>query len=145
MLRSYEHVEPAQAIHKSEPTSASDPKPVPISHMQTILQGLLEVLEQEKDHLASGKADMPAVFAKKKMQCFVQMNSLMKRGNTAHLARIYQLELRKVDQLLKENAKKLEFRMKAIGEITDTIESAVASAESDGTYEAGSIRGLSLS
>lgn len=132
-------------MQQAESLTAPDLKPVPISHMQTILQGLLEVLQQEQDHLESGKTDMPAAFAKKKMQCFVQMNSLMKRGNTAHLARIYQLELRKVDLLLKENAKKLEFRMKAISEITDTIESAVANAESDGTYEAGNIRGLSLS
>ena len=145
MLRSYETDDHFSEVRESVSGEPQSSKPVPLSHMQTILQGLLEVLRQEKSHLDSGDAELPAAFAKKKMQSFVQMNALMKRGNTAHLARIYQIELRKIDGLLKENAKKLEFRMKAINEITDTIESAVALAESDGTYEAGSIRGVSLS
>lgn len=122
-----------------------DQKPLPMSYMEPMLQSLITLLIEEQEHLNAGKVDTFEVFAKKKMQALAQLNVLTKKGNTQNLARIYERELRQIEELLKENTKKLKFRMKAIGEITDMIESAVSLAESDGTYQAGSMRASSFS
>lgn len=120
-------------------------RPLPISYMDSLLQNLMELLKNEQEHLNSGKMDMFEDFAKKKMQALVQLNMLTKKGNVSNLAHTYERELRQIDSLLKDNVKKLDFRMKAIGEITDTIESAVSQAESDGTYQPGNIKITSVS
>ena len=109
-------------------------------YLQPLLDSLLDLLEQEKEHLNSGKVDMFEVFAKKKMQALVQLNLFIKKGNMRNTTRMYAYDLRKIDDLLKENVRKLQFRIKAIGEIAETIESAVSQADSDGTYQAGSYR-----
>jgi flagellar biosynthesis/type III secretory pathway chaperone len=109
-------------------------------YLQPLLDGLLDLLEQEREHLNSGKIDKLELFAKKKMQSLAQLNLFIRKGNTRYTTRLYSRELRKIDELLTENVRKLQFRIKAIGEIAETIESAVSEADSDGTYQAGNYR-----
>lgn len=109
-------------------------------YLQPLLDELLDLLEQEREHLNSGKIDMLELFAKKKMQSLAQLNLFIRKGNTRYTTRLYARELRKIDELLKDNVKKLQFRIKAIGEIAETIENAVSEADSDGTYQAGNYR-----
>lgn len=140
MLNYSEPIQQYNSSLQSDEANQLPRKPLPMSYMESLLQNLIELLKREQEQLTSGNVSQLQETAKKKMQALVQLNTLTEKGNVHNLARTYERELRQLDELLKDNVKKLNFRMKAIVEITDTIESAVSHAESDGTYEAGTYK-----
>ncbi len=110
----------------------------PVSVIAPHLQNLKDILMEEREHLSTGKMDRLESFARKKMQALAQINMFVSNDSSHELAKANEEELRAIDGLLRENMKKLNFRIAAIGEITETIRTAVKDAESDGTYQPGS-------
>lgn len=110
----------------------------PITLITPLLQNLKGILLEEQEHLASGRVDRLEMFARKKMQALAQINVYASNDPTNEMAKANAIELKEIDSLLRDNMKRLNFRIDAIGEITETIRVAVKEAESDGTYKAGS-------
>ena len=50
------------------------------------------------------------------------------------------MNLRDLKEKLEANKRELDVRIRAINEMTDTIQAAIDESESDGTYQAGSFR-----
>lgn len=109
----------------------------PISVISPLLHNLKLVLEEEQAHMDSGRIDNLEVYARKKMQALAQINLFTKNDNANDLIKANEAQLREISELLRDNMKKLNFRIDAIGEITEKINLAVEEAESDGTYEPG--------
>ena len=108
--------------------------------LEPLIKHLFQLLENENTHLKSGGIEMLETFAREKMQILMQLNHLARDDNFAHLGKEHKLQLQEARKLLDTNMQKLKFRMRAIGEITQTIENAAAEADSDGTYIVGNMR-----
>lgn len=108
--------------------------------LREILAGLHAVLDNERNHLNSGRMDLLEQFAREKLQFLANLNRITLSKYREEEVRNCQREMEKVNSFLKENLAILKFRMDAISEISKTIKDAVVDAESDGTYEAGNTR-----
>ena len=108
--------------------------------LANMLQKLNQTLQNEMTYLESGRQEKLEKFAKEKMQLFSQLNTIRNANTSYELTDMNKTTLEKLDSLLQLNMEKLQFRIRAIDEIANTIEAAVRDGESDGTYEAGNFR-----
>ena len=110
------------------------------SPLRSLLGELRQILDNEETELASGRTDSLEIFAREKLRVLVSLNRITNDNTPAAIPEEAQMELQETRQRLDENMQTLKFRMSAIGEIANTIETAIKDADSDGTYEAGSFR-----
>ena len=123
-----------------EPVEPNEGASEPVTVIKPLLQNLTKILEEERDHLTSGRVDKLGIFARQKMQALTQINMFVGNDPTHQLAKANSEELGQIRGLLDDNMHRLEFRIKAIGEITETIQAAAKEAESDGTYQPGNFK-----
>lgn len=113
----------------------------PAPHYNRTLHGILQklnlLLEEELEALNSAKQVQLEDFAKKKISLFSQLRVL---GNKYDLTEITGENIEEIKRLkvgLFANLQKLELQMNAMKELNRTIEKAVLSDQSDGTYTIG--------
>ncbi len=106
----------------------------------SLLGNLREVLDSEEQALASGRTDSLETYAREKLRILVNLNRITSEETSSTMLEHARTELQETRRRLDDNMRTLKFRIGAIGEIADTIESAVREADSDGTYEVGTTR-----
>lgn len=107
------------------------------STLHGILQKLNTLIESEVVALDEGRHEVLEEFASKKIHLFAQLEALGKRGYRGEVSQINQNEFTTLRERLVTNMRKLDHRIRAIKELTSTIEQAVLNDESDGTYSVG--------
>lgn len=127
---------PSSPLADPQMVSAS---PEPPGRLVRTVAKLREIVDSEIAHLKFGRVDLLEKFAKEKMSVLGELNAAMAERPVGEVAADNRDSLREIERLLSESARALKLRMDAINEITDTIESAIHEAESDGTYEAGPV------
>lgn len=109
------------------------------SALHGILHKLSLLLDQEADALRSGRHQVLEEYARKKISLFSQLRVLHNRYRNIEMTQLNVNETRKLKAKLSANMQKLELTMSAIKELTSTIEQAVLSDQSDGTYTVGAM------
>ena len=102
-----------------------------------VLQKLNHLIESEVAALEEGRHDTLEDYASKKIHLFAQLEALGKRGHGGQFSEINRNEFGLLKKRLVSNMQKLDHRIRAIRELTSTIEAAVLNDESDGTYSVG--------
>ncbi len=105
--------------------------------LQATLKSLIAVVSREIEMLDAGRQELLQEFAAKKMHLLNQLEALSRISNSQAMSQENRSEITRLKNTLTVNMKKLELRIKAIRELTQTIEDAVREEESDGTYSAG--------
>ncbi len=106
-----------------------------------VLSKLEILLQEERACLDAGSMEKLESFANRKMQLLVQLKRLSSDPHRTNQIRDNKNDLSRVREMVSENMRKLAFRIKAIGEIAETIETAFRDADSDGTYQIGNTSG----
>ena len=109
------------------------------STLHGILQKLNHLIETEVRALDEGRHEVLQEFASKKIHLFAQLETLGKRGYRGEVSQINRNEFHTLKERLVSNMRKLDQRIRAIRELTSTIEQAVINDESDGTYSVGQL------
>ncbi len=108
--------------------------------IETVLDGLINVLDQERLALKDAARTQFGDLTRQKLQLLAQLNRAV-QAPTA-LPQSIEDKLRLARRKLDENAAMLKRRMDAIREISAMISREIRDAESDGTYSVpGSVAG----
>ena len=105
--------------------------------LQATLKSLIAVVSREIEVLDAGQQELLQEFAAKKMHLLTQLEALSRISDTKAMSPENRSEISRLKDTLTLNMKKLELRIQAIRELTQTIEDAVREEESDGTYSSG--------
>lgn len=112
------------------------------SGFDKVLNGLMVVLDSEKQALEDKAPVDFAGFTRQKLQLLMQLDRLAAAKGPAAMPAATGQKLVETRRKLDENARILKHRMEAIREIADLISEEIRDADSDGTY---SIRGSAQS
>lgn len=105
--------------------------------LQATLKSLIAVVSREIEMLDAGRQEFLQEFATKKLHLLTQLEALSRLTDSKAMSPENRSEILRLKETLTVNMKKLELRIKAIRELTQTIEDAVREEESDGTYSTG--------
>lgn len=130
-----------QALEAAK-SAGLEPSPVvvPLHPIMPFLADLDLTLAHEREDLQAGRFDRLPQFAAEKMRALEQINLQRTRSGNQPLPSHLQNELADLKEKLEANKRELDVRIRAINEMTDTIQAAIDESESDGTYQAGSFR-----
>lgn len=105
-----------------------------LESLQVAISRLIQLLGEEEVELKSGNLRFLEKFAREKMQLLRQLSHLSELNQINRLPSAITAEVKRLKNMLDNNARHLKVKMDAINEVADSINSATRNSESDGTY-----------
>lgn len=102
--------------------------------IEKVLDGLIAILDQERDLLEDATLTQFGSFTRQKLQLLMHLNRVTLACKNTALPSHIEEKLKDARHRLDENAGILKHRMDAIREVAALISEEIRDAESDGTY-----------